>query len=143
MTRQFWTDSQVEYLTVNAPTTPVATLAAYLNKSISSVRSKIQRLNIQKLDEFAIEHLRRVEAAKQANAIKLLTPKKPTSDSVVENSFTDIALILGMSRKTVLGLYASGMSKISKYLKDNPDVADEWVLQIMNDERYSQWDFID
>ena len=141
MSKQLWTSSQVEYLMLNAVNTPVIDLANYLNKSINSVRSKIQRLNIPKLDEVAIEKLKRIEVSKQAKAIKLLTPKEPTVEAIVEHSFTEIAVTLGVHRETVIRTYNSAISKIAAYLKDNPDVADEWVSQMMNDEQYYLWDF--
>ena len=106
------------------------------------LRKKIKRLNIPKLDELAIEHLRRMEVAKQANVIKLLTPKDPSSDAMMEYSFAEIAMKLGMSRKTVSELYASGLNKIVKYLNKNPDVADAWVSALMFDEDYASWDIV-
>jgi len=138
MTRVAFTNQEIDYITDNALTTPVRVMAIYLNRSINSVKKKIQRLNIPKLDEAAMIKLRRLEVKKQAKIIKAITPI--SKDSLYEHTFTEIALMLGISEEEVDALYASGISKVSRYLIDNPDVADEWAMLIYHDSRYDEWD---
>ena len=141
MSGSLWTKEDMNYLMLNAALAPAQELADYLNKSINSIRSKIKRLNIPKFDEVAVRRLKQLDAKKQAQAIKLLTPKAPTGESAMEHSFAEIALTLGMSEKAVSEAYASAIYKINKYLRENPDVRDEWTLSMMMDEDYSAWDY--
>jgi hypothetical protein len=130
-----WLQSEVCDLQRLYPDHEAIEIAEYLGRSVVSVQRKAEKLGIKK--SILTKKSLRTKVESEAESIK-----KMLRPSVYEYDFDEIGKELGMTAQEAERVFAIGMKKIVKYVRENDEVADALVALISGDEDFMEWDFV-